>query len=82
MNRKLYWGTVFCETDLGGWTWAKVRPWPYWFLCRTWLFVRLVWRRHESVRIDWRTAWAVSACAAGLVGPMRVHRLPVVEVAR
>jgi len=69
-ERVIYWGRVFCETDLcGAWVWAKVRPRWYWFLCRLWLFSRIVWRRVDTRvpdRLEWRTAWEVSEVAVGL----------------
>jgi hypothetical protein len=78
----IYWGTVFVETDIG-WTWAKVRPWPYWLWRRLHLFVGIVWRLPDSAatsRIDWRTAWDISKCAVGL-GACQVRPLPVVREA-
>ena len=66
-GRVIYWGSVFCETDFfGAWVWAKVRPEWYWFLSRAWLFVRIVWRVHETSRMDWRTAWEVAKVGKGL----------------
>jgi len=61
-GRIIYWGWVWCQTDIGGlWVWAKVRPGWYWAICRTWLFVRIVWRPvWGDGRLDWRTAWQVS----------------------
>ena len=74
----IYWGTVSCEDErLGAWLWAKVRPRWYWFLCRVWLFVRLVWRRYDDQwtnRIDWRTAWDVAEVAEGL-SEVRARRM-------
>ena len=45
---------------------AKIRPRWYWRCRRCWLFARIVWRRWETGRLDWRTAWAVAAVAKGL----------------
>lgn len=45
---------------------AKIRPRWYWGVRRVWLFVRIVWRRWETERLNWSTAWAVSTVARGL----------------
>ena len=77
-NTTLYWGTAFCQTDIGGlWTWAKVRPWWYWELCRIKLWTKLVWRRYEpeSGRFSMVFAWGIASIAySGLTGPCAVHR--------
>jgi len=67
------WRRVFAETDVpnsmeGGncYVWAKVRPRWYWFLRRVKLFLSIVWRpAWGDGRLDWRTAWEVSACGRG-----------------
>jgi len=71
---KLYWGRAMAQTDVGGlWVRAKVRPKCYWFIRRLRLFLRIVWRRYETERIDWRTAWQISKVAVGLVGPVEIR---------
>ena len=74
--RKLYWGTVRAQTDVGGlWIHAKVRPAWYWWLRRLHLFLGIVWRNYEGpgTRIDARTAWSVSHAAIGLTAPVPIH---------
>jgi len=75
--KKLYWGSVMAQPDFcsGLWVRAKVRPWWYWLAARAWLFSYIVWRRQETARMDWRTAWDVShvVFAGGFVGPIEVH---------
>jgi hypothetical protein len=77
-TRTIRWGTIFAETDLGGWVYAKVRPLWYWQLRRAWLFVRIVWRRWDTARLDWRTAWQIAfeIIGTGLVGPLQVQQRP------
>ena len=45
---------------------AKIRPKWYWLLKRIWLFISIVWRKWETARIGWLTAWEVSRVAEGL----------------
>ena len=72
--RMLYWGEAMAQTDVGGlWVVAKIRPRWYWLLRRVRLFLRIVWRRYENARLDWRTSWSVSAVAGGLSGPVLVR---------
>jgi len=40
--------------------WYRIRPRWYWQLKRLWLFARIVWRWHDTQRLDWRTAWTVA----------------------
>jgi hypothetical protein len=78
MSRKLYWGNVMAQTDMGGlWIRAKIRPPLYWWLCRVKLFALIVWRRYDPqcTPMDWRTAWEVSKVAEGLP-PCYVNRGP------
>ena len=71
--RMLYWGECMAQTDIGGlWVAAKVRPTWWWTCRRVQLFLSIVWRRMETTRLDWRTAWDVSEVAVGLVGPVPV----------
>ncbi len=75
MNRKIYWGRVWAQESMaGGWLNAKVRPCWYWWLRRIRLFSVIVWRTWDTARLDWSTAWEVSECAVGLVGPVDVHK--------
>lgn len=72
---KLYWGRALAqESFTGGWCHARVRPAWYWWLRRLRLFVLIVWRRYEISRLDARTAWDISRCAVGLVGPVSVYK--------
>jgi len=77
-THSLYWGTVFCQTDVcGAWTYAKVRPAWYWFIVRLRFFALIVWRRVDMRfpnRLAWGTAWEVSACPTGFTGPIIVKR--------
>lgn len=70
-----YFGAAFVQTDVpnpidGGFCYAhaKVRPPWYWLCRRVRLFVLIVWRRFDPgcSRIDWSTAWQVSAASKGL----------------
>ena len=79
MTRKVYWGRMFCQTDMGGWVWCKVRPWWFWMVQRVPAFLWFLGRRYEpgGPRFGIRTAWDLSLCAVGLVGPVRVYPMPV-----
>lgn len=44
---------------------ARIRPSWYWTVRQIRLFLKIVWRRYESDRIDWDTAWEVSKVARG-----------------
>lgn len=77
-----WWTERFMETDLpnpleGGnlWTWAKVRPWWYWWYQRLSLFLFLAWRMYDEQGspISVPTAWEVSKVAMGLTRH-HVHR--------
>jgi hypothetical protein len=70
-----WWTTRRVQTDIYSREWgylytdAKVRPAWYWFYRRLCLFAGIVWRRIDSQipdRLDWLTAWEVSAVAKGL----------------
>ena len=79
--RKMYWGRVLAQTDIGGaWVYARVRPGWYWWLRATKLFSQLVWRRYEEGgnRISFVTAWEAALAANGgnLPCPCPYHRRP------
>ena len=78
---KLYWGRLYaeCSEFPGCWLHAKVRPGPWWFLCRVKLFLLLVWRPlDEQVRskLPWRAAWDISRVAVG-IPPCTVRHGPL-----
>ena len=66
-----WWGNAFLPTDLGldTWCWAKIRPRWFWWLRHVKLFALILWRRYETTRLDWRTAWDISGPASGLSWP-------------
>ena len=78
-SRTIYWGNAFAETDWPGlYVYAKVRPRWYWTLKAAWLFVRIVWRRWDTARLDWGTAWQIAfvIITPGLIGPLQVQQRP------
>lgn len=73
---KLYWGTTFAQSDIGGmWMWAKVRPWWYWECRRIWIFLGLIRADFEGKPLGFHLAWTVTTIIyKGLVGPCPIHR--------
>jgi len=73
--RTIYWGNVWCQTDIGygAWVCAKIRPRWFWTLRRVKFFLSLVWCRYEESRIGWRLAWSISKGDAEFTGPMKVR---------
>jgi len=71
---KLYWGMAWAQTDVkGAWVLAKVRPMPIWWFRRVSFFLSIVWRRYETIRLDWKTSWEISRICIGLP-PCGIHR--------
>lgn len=86
LRRQVAWGSVLAPTDIGNplrpgealYVRARVRPAWYWLWRRMGLFVRIVWRYpgppEHCRRIDWRSAWAASKVAVGLIWPRGARR--------